>query len=364
MSTLKESINFLKRASQPVRTYLNVFLRYKNREIGPILCQVDSGNTTNSDVVITDAVRRKLEIPFVEKMHSTLDTALPGGKLTKLGKTETIKMIIGNSDNAHAVKPLVVQEMADEANIGSHFLAKLSKSYQDVAIKFDQGEPSLVIGKEEEALIQITEEKNPEIDNKENIPSNKEKCQKPHSSKQMDSPGDVQEINSYQVKQTIDKKDVPRMLSQSIPLERGRPILRGNISNNREKVSNINEYVKASKDVTLKKNTLTFVEVDLVQNKECADQTLIQVEPCSTNSKEYHAIPAIYKKSFKKIAILNTGREPLQIRQGEKLANICSIHESKKDKSSITERISNLTVPNYKDLIKIQLFITNFAEFW
>ena len=116
---------------------------------------MDSGNTTNSDVVITDDIRKRLNIPFVERMCSTLDTALPGSKLTKLGKTETIELIIGNSDRAYTVKPLVVQEMADKANIGSHFLAKLSKSYQDVAIKFDQGEPSLVIGNEKEALIQI-----------------------------------------------------------------------------------------------------------------------------------------------------------------------------------------------------------------
>ena len=359
----------MKRLSRPVKTYLNVFLRYKNREIGPILTQVDSGNTTDSDVVITDDIRKRLDIPFVERMQSSLDTALPGSKLTKLGKTETIKMIIGNSDNAHAVRPLVVHSMADEANIGSHFLAKLSKNCQNVAIKFDQGEPSLVIGKEKEALIQISEENYPEIDsdqqcqknvidqknvaiqiNSPNVQRDKS-CQ---AKQTMDNPD-----KSCQVKQTMNKRDAPGVSSSLIkgsasPVspQRGRTMQKGNISNTREKVSNMNEYVKASKDVTLKKNTLTFVDVDLVQNKESADQALIQVEPCSTNSKEYHAIAAIYKKKLKKIAILNVGREPIQIRQGEKLANICSIHESKKkDESSITERISKLTVPNYKDLI-------------
>ena len=245
----------MKRLSKPVKTYLNVFLRYKNREIGPILTQVDSGNTTDSDVVITDDIRKRLEIPFVERMQSTLDTALPGSKLTKLGKTETIKMIIGNSDNAHAVKPLVVQSMADEANIGSHFLAKLSKNCQNVAIKFDQGEPSLVIGNEREALIQISEEIDHEAD--KNVTNDKNEPRQINSSV-------VQKENSYQAKQTIEKETGGMLASP----ERGRTMQRGNASNCREKVSNMNEYIKASKNVILKKNTLTFVDVDLVQNKE------------------------------------------------------------------------------------------------
>ena len=273
-----------------------------------------------SDCIITEKLRKRLGLPFTKKMNCTLDTALPSGKLKKLGNTEPVKLYIGNARSHYEITPMVVENMSDPINIGSQFLSKLSKTCSNVCIRFDQGEPRLEIGRDKEQLVQLIE---PEESMKQN------------------------NLETENNKQAIEKDS-----KQNDDLNPRRPRMRGNVTLNRSQMHRIVECCVATQDTVLAPSKLTFVKTINNLNKEAEKQELLHVEP--VKGKDYQTIPGIYKTSFGKIAILNHTKSPIVIRQGERIANISAVLEKEYEYKDTEEKVTklNLTERNASTLVE------------
>ena len=88
---------------------------------------IDSGNTLNTGVAISDKLRKKMGLRYDNLRKRTVGTANQKGKLIQLGETEEITIRLDGTGAVWTGKACVFQELADEMNIGTAALISMGK---------------------------------------------------------------------------------------------------------------------------------------------------------------------------------------------------------------------------------------------
>ena len=110
---------------------------------------VDTGNNVSEEVAISEALHRKLQVGYQNQEKKLIGTAGADARITKLGKSNPIKMKFEGIRKEFVITPTVIKELADTVNIGDRFLSNLSqKENMKVRIEYASGEKKLTLGTE------------------------------------------------------------------------------------------------------------------------------------------------------------------------------------------------------------------------
>ena len=256
-----------------------------------------------------------------------MGTAKTGATLTRLGTTEPIKMFIGNMPETHIISPAVISDMADDVNMGSRMLQRASVG-SSTAIMWINGKALLKIGQHTQELIQRVQEQ-PQMA-QEKIPEGKSN----HMAEAI--PGE----------ERVEREARPRLRS------RGGKDRRSETPPTRKQ-----KYMEVLRDTTIKKNTVTFLEVKLQNGTPDLKTILVEPleEPCDNGPSE--VVAGIYcKKTVNKIAIINPSDESIILKRGHKIASFKEVGKPSMDEKEqiekMTEQIGKMSITNKEAIEK------------
>ena len=107
------------------RMKLYVKLKARVNEVTHSLrCLVDTGNSVMSDVVINAATAKRLGLTVKRLFDRQVGTAKAETALKVVGESSEFKIRLNNMQQIYNVKALVVENLAQEINIGSFFLSR------------------------------------------------------------------------------------------------------------------------------------------------------------------------------------------------------------------------------------------------
>ena len=112
---------------------------------------IDSGNTVSTGCAITKELHKQLGVGLVRTGAGTVNTALPGAKIQKIGRSNPIEIeIAGTSPPIRtSIQPIVVDQLSDPLNLGSGFLHELSLQQGiPINLRYDGEKSFLEIGGE------------------------------------------------------------------------------------------------------------------------------------------------------------------------------------------------------------------------
>ena len=275
-----------------------------------------------------------------------MGTAKTGATLTRLGTTEPIKMFIGNMPETHIISPAVISDMADDVNMGSRMLQRASVG-SSTAIMWINGKALLKIGQHTQELIQRVQEQ-PQMA-QEKIPEGKSN----HMAEAI--PGAQEKI----------PEGKPNHMAEAIPGEErvereARPRLRSRGGKDRRSETpptRKQKYMEVLRDTTIKKNTVTFLEVKLQNGTPDLKTILVEPleEPCDNGPSE--VVAGIYcKKTVNKIAIINPSDESIILKRGHKIASFKEVGKPSMDEKEqiekMTEQIGKMSITNKEAIEK------------
>ena len=296
---------------QPTKTYVKVMLTSQGKTIGPLRAQIDTGNTIRSDLVIREDVQRQIGVPYVYQGTKHIGTAAPGANLINMGRVRTMHMKMDKMKKTFPVQATVVKNMSDPVNIGSHFLQRLSTVMDRVSIHYVNGETIIEIGDEKQELIQC-------MTYLHDLPCKDSSTKRKESTSRKDDDSRVKR---------------PVQTSTRSPAE--------NSSEN---------TVRVKKDTVLRKNELTFVDVQTPGRS--LDRPTILVEPRKSPDSETQVVTGVYHfPKFQKIAMINIGKESRMLKRGETIATFTELQEVEpRQQTKPREQISQLTAAEMDNL--------------
>ena len=131
--------------------YINVELSCKN-QVTRCRALVDTGNTVTARSVITREVHNRLAAGYSSIGGQKIGTAKAGNQLKRIGRSREIRMKIQGMQRTFKIKPVVVENLSDELNLGNGFLSELGETVP-CAIVYHKKSTKLKVGGEEIELI-------------------------------------------------------------------------------------------------------------------------------------------------------------------------------------------------------------------
>ena len=122
---------------------------------------IDSGNAVSTGCAITKKLHQQLGVGIVNTGAGTVNTALPGAKIQKIGRSNPIEIeIAGTSPPIKtSIQPIVVDQLSDPLNLGSGFLHELSLQQGiPINLRYDGEKSFLDIGGQQVEMIRTLAE--------------------------------------------------------------------------------------------------------------------------------------------------------------------------------------------------------------
>ena len=258
-------------------------LHYGPKTLTKVKAQVDTGNTLRCDLAITENIRQRLGLPFTDYAPRQTSTALPGAQLANLGKADKLDLKLEGVNRYFSVTPQVITNMMDQVNIGSQFFRALSLTNDKVSIDFIKGKTFVQLGGESAELIH-------QITHADTIPA--------------DLPASTEQSATVNKPRRTTERTTGAARARSTAPKR--PVKA--------------RHVQATRDLVLKRNTLTFVPVKLEDEIQQINTFLVEPIDLHTASN-CEVVTGVYDKDkVNKIAMLNIGSEPHIIKKGQTIA--------------------------------------------
>ena len=250
---------------------------------------VDTGNTITDSVAISPEVHQALGVGFQTIGGKQVGTAKSGSQLTRLGVSNPIKLNIAGMKKSFDVRPCVIKELSDPCNIGLKFFTDLADRMR-CQITFEKDGTSVKIGNEEAEMIKIIGAKPEEVVEAEAKPNRQSRT-----------------VKKDEIIQRNREKSIPR----------------------KDQI----ESVYASKDMIVKRDTLTFIPGYV--SKDIKGTVLVE----SAGRTLCEAVEAVHdwKNQENKIAVMNIQDENVVIKKGSEIARITTVRIGQQSKEPITE---------------------------
>ena len=113
---------------------------------------LDTGNTVKTRSVMTRDLHNDIQSGFSALGGKTINTAKTGSGLKRIGRSKEITMEIEGLKRKFRIKPTVVEDLSDELNLGSGFLAQSGEKVE-TSIIYRGNSTKLRVGNEEVELI-------------------------------------------------------------------------------------------------------------------------------------------------------------------------------------------------------------------
>ena len=300
ISTLREQIcqvnngNYIK---------LHVFGKVKNFHVKGL---ADTGNNVKADAVMSEDFHKKLGVGFKSMLNQRVNTAKEGASMIKIGISKPVWVRLIGTKIKVRIAPVVIRGLSDPLNLGLNFLTKLATKLP-VQINFCDDKVELSIGDQKLELVnQICESEVNGINEQITRGRTKERVK----------PG---------------KRDDSRVeLKYNLTTIKGR---------------------------TLMPRTMNFVDVEAVNKLKSHERCSIMIEN-QTIGPGVEIVRTIedLRKGRSKVAVINTGDKPFQLKSGERIAKMAFITGNKKAEKKI-QPTKNETDKNMVDDIwrKLQL---------
>ena len=111
---------------------VNIKIKSSGGQIVSSKALIDTGNSIRqgSGVAISGNLHRKLNLGFVKLGGKPINTAGKGSKLTVQGVSTAMKYQFPGIQTTYEIKPIVIENLTDDINIGTSYLQKIGVSLE------------------------------------------------------------------------------------------------------------------------------------------------------------------------------------------------------------------------------------------
>ena len=122
------------------RNYIHVRINGK-----PVKAMVDTGNTVETNVAISEVFHKKLGVGFRKQQVTHIGTASKNQKIKKLGISSRIFMRIDGIDKIIGINPCVIKNLSDDDDIWNGFFVEVANKIP-CRIEFEEHDVKFHVG--------------------------------------------------------------------------------------------------------------------------------------------------------------------------------------------------------------------------
>ncbi len=104
------------------KNYIHVRINGK-----PMKAMVDTGNTVETNVAISERLHKRLGIGFKKQQITQIGTASKTQKIKKMGISSRIFLRIDGIDKIIGINPCIIRDLSDDINLGNGFFMEVAK---------------------------------------------------------------------------------------------------------------------------------------------------------------------------------------------------------------------------------------------
>ena len=310
--------------------------------------QCDSGNTLLSGLAISEAVMKDLKLRR-SNTSTQVSTAQKGCSMKSYESADPVYLNVRGSTDYFKCHPTVVQGLTGAVNIGTSFFNSLAQtSGKKVSLEYDGQKSTLKIKDKKFQMVNSVGHKDTNSTLSSSRPfSRYKKDQRIQVSGDKKLPKNISKKSGLTAGSygTLDKRSrrvQPSCREKPQKLLKTKPKIKPSSHNRNVRVvsSDCNKFVRAKYDYILKKNTLTFVPVRMMNKSNRAEAISVQSVGHKKLLSRGEVINSVYKNDQKwgpdpKVAVINYSNENIYLRKGNIIGKFTELKEGQWEQGTI-----------------------------